>query len=223
MYYAKINDTENQSHSINDYIRVPFENSLMNCYPREKLILGLSCASEDCKIGDEPLFENKWVQDTFKGGISMWRRYYGTSDEHDQKVFQDLTPPGDMPSCPFDPTPAPPPAPAPGQPTPAPGQPTPAPPSPTPSSPTPSTKCTSECSQYKVVSGDTCAGIAGKNNVSIDCIFSGENKCIVVSKQLQIGQKLTICGGKTPPTTPAPDHPTTAPPSPNPGLSLIHI
>lgn len=144
MYYAKINDTENQSHSISDYIRVPFENSLMNCYPREKLILGLSCASEDCKIGDEPLFENKWVQDTFKGGISMWRRYYGTSDEHDQKVFQDPTPPGDMPSCPFDPTPAPPtpapPTPAPGQPTPtppAPGQPTPAPPSPAPGQPTP--------------------------------------------------------------------------------------
>ena len=137
MYYSVLNDTENQSHSIDDYIRVPFENSLMYCYPSEKLILGLSCASEDCKIGDEPLFENKWVQDTFKGGISMWRKYYGNPEDHNTKLFQDQTAPGDMPLCPFKPTPAPPPTPAPGQPTPAPGQPTPAPGQPTPAPATP--------------------------------------------------------------------------------------
>ena len=156
MYYAKINDTETQFTSIYDDIRVPFENSLMNCYPREKLILGVSCATEDCNIGkrekSESLFENEWVQNTFKGGLSMWSKYYG-KDGFDKSNFKFRDPftnapkfkPSTTPTppSPTPPTPTPPagqPTPAPGQPTPAPGQPTPAPGQPTPAPPTPVVK-----------------------------------------------------------------------------------
>jgi hypothetical protein len=214
MYYSVLNDTENQSHSIDDYIRVPFENSLMSCYPPKKLILGLSCASEDCKIGDEPLFENKWVQDTFKGGISMWRKYYGNPEDHNTKLFQDQTAPGDMPLCPFKPTSAPgQPTPAPGQPTPAPGQPTPAPPAPSPEQPTtapptpappatppptpdPGQPCVGE--EYIVVTGDNCGIIAGKKKTITSFIETTDGK--QCPGNLDPGQKLIIC-----PIHPCPD------------------
>ena len=218
MYYAVLNDTETQSDSIYDYIRVPFENSLMNCYPPNKLILGLSCDKEECKIGEESLFENDWVQKKFQGGISMWRKYYGNPEDHNTKLFQDHTAPGDMPLCPFKPTPAPP-TPAPGQPTPspeqpttAPGQPTPAPPAPTPPSPTPPTPappapappapvpgqpCVGE--EYIVVTGDNCGIIAGKKKTITSFIETTDGK--QCPDKLTPGQTLIIC-----PIRPCPDN-----------------
>ena len=101
MYYGKINDTAAQFPGGPSDMKKFLTNTLISCYPANKKILGLSCKNNECEVNNTSLLDDQWIKDNFKGGISMWRKYYGTDDQHGKAAFVDPVEDNNAPKCPF--------------------------------------------------------------------------------------------------------------------------